>query len=80
MVGEHVAALQEKASKMLTRLDGEQHDLHARALDSFDAHALAGDRLLHYDLHGGNLRVNQSRNFLAVDWSFGCAGAPGTEG
>lgn len=78
-IAEHVAALQEKAAKMLGLLDGQQRDLYAAALDGFDVAALGGDRLVHYDLHPGNLKVTEAGDVMALDLSFACQGAPGVD-
>ena len=76
-VAVHVAGLQVKAAKMLGRLPaGELRDLYAAAVDGFDIGALEGGRLVHYDLHPGNLKITRGGEAVAVDWPFAGAGAP----
>jgi aminoglycoside phosphotransferase (APT) family kinase protein len=73
----NLAALQDKAAVLLARQSGgEPWDLYRAAVGSFDTAALAGDRLVHYDLHPGNLKVTTGADVVAVDWAFACAGTP----
>lgn len=73
----NVTALQDKAAALLGKQPGGQPwDMYRDATDSFDTSVLAGDRLVHYDLHPGNLKVAADAAVLAVDWAFACAGAP----
>lgn len=76
-VSANVAALQDKAAALLARQPGGQPwGMYQAALDGFDAASLASDRLVHYDLHPGNLKVTADGEIMAVDWAFACAGAP----
>lgn len=69
--------LEDKAARLLARRTGRQPwDMYRAAIAGFDTAALAGDRLIHYDLHSGNLKVTEDANVVAVDWAFACAGAP----
>jgi aminoglycoside phosphotransferase (APT) family kinase protein len=78
-VAENVSALQVKAAKMLGRLpDGNVRDMYAAAVDGFEARDLGGARLVHYDLHAGNLKMTGGQ-VLAVDWAFACKGARWTD-
>ena len=73
---EHVEALQAKAAKMLAKLpSGEPRDMYAAAVDNFHVEQITGGRLVHYDLHPGNLKITSEDEALAVDWSFACQGA-----
>lgn len=73
----HVAALREKAAKMLHILDpGPTRGMYAAAVEGFDPADLEGNRLVHYDLHPGNLKIDGDGEAVAVDWAFACAGAP----
>lgn len=73
----NVAVLRSKAAALLDkRLPGYPWDMYAAALAGFDERALTGDRLVHYDLHAGNLKVaGDGAGVVAVDWAFACAGA-----
>lgn len=48
--------------------------MYAAVLDLFELDSLAGDTLLHYDLHPGNLRKSGDAIHV-IDWSFAAAGA-----
>jgi aminoglycoside phosphotransferase (APT) family kinase protein len=77
LVIEYVTALQDKAAALLAKQpEGQPWDLYRAAIDGFDTGALTGDRLVHYDLHPGNLKVSAYTEVVAVDWAFACAGAP----
>ena len=77
LVTENVTALQEKAAALLAKQRaGQPRDMYRAAIAGFDAAALTGDRLVHYDLHPGNLKVCADAKVVAVDWAFACAGAP----
>lgn len=74
-VSVNLEVLREKAAALLAQnLDGPQWGMYADALDRLSWTALAGDALLHYDLHGGNLLTAGGRTYL-IDWSFACRGA-----
>jgi phosphotransferase family enzyme len=75
-VGCNVEALQDKAAALLTKPPGVAPDraMYAAALEGLDMGALAGDTLLHYDLHGGNLQMVGGEIRL-IDWSFAAVGA-----
>jgi hypothetical protein len=74
-VSANVTALLDKAAALLGRQSGGQPwDMYRAAIEGFDT-ALAGDRLVHYDLHPGNLKVTADAKVAAVDWAFACAGA-----
>lgn len=77
-VAVHVAALQEKAAKMLDRIPERDKRMYGEALGRFDIGALDGGRVVHYDLHPGNLLVTGT-GVVAVDWSFACTGAAGID-
>jgi Phosphotransferase enzyme family len=71
----NVAALQHKTAALLpSQPGGHPWDMYAAAIDGFDADCLAGDRVVHYDLHPGNLKVTDDGQVLAVDWAFACSG------
>jgi aminoglycoside phosphotransferase (APT) family kinase protein len=71
----NVAALQHKATALLaSQPSGYPWDMYAAAIDGFDADCLAEDRVVHYDLHPGNLKVTDDGQVLAVDWAFACSG------
>lgn len=71
----NVSALQHKAAALLSgQPGGPPWDMYAAAIDGFDASSLAGDRVVHYDLHPGNLKVTADGQVLAVDWAFACSG------
>lgn len=73
----NLIALQDKATALLARQPGgEPWTSYQAAIERFDAAALTGDRLVHYDLHPGNLKVTADADVVAVDWAFACAGAP----
>jgi hypothetical protein len=72
----NVIALQDKAAALLAKQpDGLPWDLYRAAVEGFDIDTLAGDRLVHYDLHAGNLKATGDKVVMAVDWAFACAGA-----
>jgi aminoglycoside phosphotransferase (APT) family kinase protein len=76
-VAANVTALQDKAAALLERQPGGRPwDMYRAAIEGFDPAALTGDRLVHYDLHPGNLKVTTDADVVAVDWAFACAGAP----
>jgi aminoglycoside phosphotransferase (APT) family kinase protein len=73
----NLVALQDKATALLGKhLGGPPWDMYRAAVKGFDTADLTGGRLVHYDLHPGNLKVAAHGNVIAVDWSFACAGAP----
>ena len=73
----NVTALQDKAAALLGKQPGGQpSDRYRAAIEGFDTAALTGDRLVHYDLHPGNLKVTADAEVVAVDWAFACVGAP----
>lgn len=75
-VGENLTRLEKTAALLLSRLDaGEMKDLYRKALDGFDASALAGDTLTHYDLHPGNL-IRTRHGLYLHGWARACAAAP----
>jgi aminoglycoside phosphotransferase (APT) family kinase protein len=75
-VAGNVAALQDKAAALLAmRPSGSPCDMYRAAISGFDTQALSGDRLVHYDLHPGNLKVTPTGTVNALDWAFACAGA-----
>lgn len=73
---DNVAALQEKAGRLLSKSPATlpARDRYARALESFDPAGLSGNAMLHYDLHPGNLHIADGQVYV-IDWSFGCRGA-----
>lgn len=76
-VSANLTALQDKAATLLGKQPGGQPwDLYRAATEGFDTAVLSGDRLVHYDLHPGNLKVTADGQAVAVDWAFACAGAP----
>ena len=76
-VAANVTALQAKASALLGKpSDGQPWDMYRKAVEAFDTAALTGDRLVHYDLHPGNLKATADADIVVVDWGFACAGAP----
>jgi hypothetical protein len=73
-------ALQDKATALLARQPaGYPWEMYAAAFSGFDPGCLAGDCLVHYNLHPGNLKVTGDGQVLAVDWAFGPP-APGPPG
>jgi aminoglycoside phosphotransferase (APT) family kinase protein len=73
----NLTALQDKAAAFLgTERGGQPWDMYRAAVKDLDTAALTGDRLVHYDLHPGNLKVTADAEVVAVDWAFACAGAP----
>jgi aminoglycoside phosphotransferase (APT) family kinase protein len=73
----HLTALQDKAAALLEKRSGGQPwDTYRAAIAGFDPGTVTGGRLVHYDLHPGNLKVTAEAKVAAVDWSFACAGAP----
>ena len=76
-VAVNVTALRDKAAALLAAEPGGQPwKMYRAAIDGFDAAALTGDRLTHYDLHPGNVKVSIVGDVAVVDWAFACAGAP----
>lgn len=76
-VAVNLAALRGKADALLGKQSsGQPWEMYRAAIESFDADALAGDSLVHYDLHPGNLKVTLDAGVVVVDWAFACAGAP----
>lgn len=74
-VAGHVTELQMKTARLLaSHPDGELQRLIAAATHALDIRELAGQRLVHYDLHSGNLLVTGG-GVVAVDWSFAGKGA-----
>lgn len=72
----NVTMLQDKAAALLKKQSGGRPwDMYRAAVEGFDTAALAGEQLVHYDLHPGNLKVTADANVAAVDWAFACAGA-----
>jgi aminoglycoside phosphotransferase (APT) family kinase protein len=77
LVTANVATLQDKAATLFAKQSiGQPWGTYRAAFERFDAAALAGDRLVHYDLHPGNLKVTKDTQVKVVDWAFACAGAP----
>ncbi|GAA2118786.1 phosphotransferase family protein [Actinomadura alba] len=72
----NVEPLLDKAAALLRKPDGELPNgaMYAAAVDAFEPAALAGDTLLHYDLHAGNVRTVNGTMYV-VDWSFAAVGA-----
>jgi aminoglycoside phosphotransferase (APT) family kinase protein len=81
-VAVNIEALRDKAAVLLSGQprSGQPRkypwDMYADAIESFDSGYLAGNNLVHYDLHPGNLTVTSDGQVLAIDWAFACAGAP----
>jgi aminoglycoside phosphotransferase (APT) family kinase protein len=72
----NVTALVDKTAALLGKhSSGHPWDMYRAAIAGFDADALAGGGLVHYDLHPGNLKVTENGAVVAVDWAFACAGA-----
>ncbi|WP_214106320.1 phosphotransferase [Acrocarpospora catenulata] len=80
-VADNVTALLRKGAHMLgPRADMvPDQAMYERALDGFDIEDLAGETLLHYDLHPGNLRMTD-RGVYVIDWSFASRGAAWVDG
>ncbi|MFC4535416.1 phosphotransferase [Sphaerisporangium dianthi] len=76
LVADNVGFLLAKGRHLLDKPEGvlPHRTLYVRALDGFTVDALAGNTLLHYDLHPGNLHVTRERLFI-IDWGFAAAGA-----
>jgi hypothetical protein len=75
-VAANVTALTDKAAALLAAQPGAQPwEMYRAAIDGFDTAALTGDRLTHYDLHSGNVKVSVAGDVAVVDWAFACAGA-----
>jgi aminoglycoside phosphotransferase (APT) family kinase protein len=73
----NVTALQDKADALLSKQPGGlPWDLYRVLIEGIDIATLAGDRLVHYDLHPGNLKTAADGDVMAVDWAFACTGAP----
>ena len=76
-VAVNVAGLRGKSDDLLgNQPSGQPWEMYRAAINGFDPGALAGDSLVHYDLHPGNLKVTPDAHVAAVDWAFACAGAP----
>ena len=76
-VAVNIAGLRGKSDALFGKQpSGRPWEMYRAAIDGFDADALAGDSLVHYDLHPGNLKVTLDTGVAAVDWAFACAGAP----
>jgi aminoglycoside phosphotransferase (APT) family kinase protein len=75
-VADNVGLLQAKGRHLLAKPVGvlPHRDMYAAALGAFDLDALAGDTLLHYDLHTGNLQVTEERLYV-IDWGFAAQGS-----
>ncbi|MFC4905775.1 phosphotransferase family protein [Actinomadura gamaensis] len=74
-VARNMGALRDKAGALLAgRTGGEHRKLCRTVLERFDQDSVAGDRLVHYDLSPGNLRISGG-GLKVLDWSFACAGA-----
>lgn len=79
-VAEHVTRYQAAAARLMATLPpGDLPDLYARALEGFDAEALGGDQLVHWDLHPGNILMDEHGQVHVTDWAFACAGAEGLD-
>ncbi len=77
LVAANVATLQDKAAALLSKQSvGQPWGMYRAAVERFDAAALTGNHLVHYDLHPGNLRITKDAQVAVVDWAFACAGAP----
>jgi hypothetical protein len=71
----NIQGLLDKAALLLGSSPGGQPwDMYAAAVAGFDPECLAGDSLVHYDLHPGNLKVDDEGTVRALDWSFACSG------
>jgi hypothetical protein len=76
-VAVNVTALQDKADALLSKQPGGlPWDLYRALIEGFDIATLAGNQLVHYDLHPGNLKTAADGDVMAVDWAFACTGAP----
>ena len=62
--------------KVARSLSTQDQIVFATALDRFDPCTLAGDRVIHYDLHPANLRITRNGEIFAVDWETAYSGAP----
>ncbi|SET47605.1 phosphotransferase family protein [Nonomuraea wenchangensis] len=73
---DNIAPLQATGRHLLHRPPGvlPDRDVYAAALARFDAGAVRGDTLLHYDLSASNLLVADGRVHV-LDWSFAARGA-----
>lgn len=73
----NVAALLDVGAALLAgEPDSLPWRMYVAAARGLDPDALASDRLVHYDLHPGNLRAAPRGTVTAVDWAYACAGAP----
>ncbi|MER6171383.1 phosphotransferase [Streptosporangium sp. NPDC001681] len=75
-VAGNVVGLQVKAARLLEGSVGGllYRAMYETALRGFTPDALAGNTLLHYDLHPGNLQISGEQAY-AVDWAFAARGA-----
>jgi Ser/Thr protein kinase RdoA (MazF antagonist) len=75
LVADNIDRLLVKGRHLLAKPPGvlPHRDLYAAALDGFDVADLAGDTLLHYDLHPGNLQIT-AEGVRVIDWGFAAAG------
>jgi hypothetical protein len=80
-VATNVEALRAKGRHLLGKPAGEleHRDLYERAVSRFDAAALAGDTLLHYDLSASNILITGKGQVRVIDWSFAARGAAWVE-
>jgi hypothetical protein len=74
----NITALQDKAAALLGKHHGHPWDMYRNAVAGFAGDRLTGTALVHYDLHPGNLKVNDG-NVTALDWAFACSGPPWTD-
>ncbi|MFI6595016.1 phosphotransferase family protein [Nonomuraea sp. NPDC050536] len=77
LVADNVEFLLAKGRHLMAKPASEvpSQALYAAAIDGFDIDELAGDTLLHYDLHAGNLMVT-GQGVRVIDWGFAADGAP----
>lgn len=74
-VSVNLRLLRDTATALLAEdLEGPRWRMYADAIDGLDMDAFEGDRLLHYDLHAGNLLASGDAVYV-LDWSFACHGA-----
>ncbi|WP_449061228.1 phosphotransferase family protein [Planomonospora algeriensis] len=76
LVADNVEQLLVKGRHLMAKPNGvlPHRDLYVAVLDGFDVEDLAGDTLLHYDLHVGNLQITPG-GVRVIDWGFAAAGA-----
>lgn len=73
-VAVNVELLQKTAAALLgENLPGSWWGMYAEAAAGLSPASLMGDRLLHYDLHSGNLLTVDEKIYV-IDWSFACRG------